>query len=151
MKSAKYLLVIFIALCCVFIAYYLKASDASTPKITLITKEISLVKFGQGKPIRADATVSPDNRRIAYKESVGTSGRCVVVNGVPGKLYDRKYFTLISCVFSPDSKHLAYPTGTKDNKNFVVLDGVEGPGGYTGIGYPVFSPDSSQLAYEAMR
>lgn len=147
MKSAKYLLVISIVLCCVFIVCYVKAVDVSNPQITLITKEISLVKFEKGKPIRTDATVSPDNQRIVYREYEIPNGGRVVVNGAPSKLYDS--FPGTDYAFSPDGKHLAYMAGTKDKKLFVVLDGVEGPGGYTGIGYPTFSPDSKQLAYQA--
>jgi hypothetical protein len=126
MKSAKYLLVISIVLCGVFIAYYVKAEDISNPKITLITKEVFLAKFERRRELYQDIAVSPDNRRVAYIDSDGTAG-WIVVNDVPGKKYDIKYFTLIGCVFSSDSKHLAYPAGTKDQKNFVVLDGVEGP------------------------
>ena len=147
MKSAKYLLVISIVLCCIFIAYYMKAEDVSTPKITLVTRETTLVKFEKGKPIRADAIISPDNRRIVYREFEGSTGGRVVVNGVPSKLYDS--FPGIDCAFSPDGKRLAYLAGMKDKKYFVVLDGVEGIGGYTGIGYPTFSPDSRHLAYKA--
>lgn len=147
MKSAKYLLVISIVLCCFFIAYYVKAADVSTPKITLVTRETTLVKFEKGKPIRTDAIVSPDNRRIVYREFEGSTGGRVVVNGVSSKLYDS--FPGIDYAFSPDGKRLAYVVGMKDKKDFVVLDGVEGVGGFTGIGYPTFSPDSRQLAYKA--
>lgn len=115
--------------------------------ITLVPKHISLVKFDKGQPIRADAIVSPDNQRIAYIEFEGSTGGRVVVNGVPGKLYDS--FSGIGCVFSPNGQRLAYAAGIKGRKNFLVLDGVEGVDGYTGIGYPTFSPDSRQLAYKA--
>ena len=142
MKSVKSLLTVSIVLSCVLIA----AADVSGRKITLVTKETPLVTFEKGKPIRSDATVSPDNRRIAYLEFEGSTSGRIVVNGVPGKLYDS--FSGIGCVFSPNGKRLAYPAGTKGKKMFVVLDGVEGIGGYTGIN-PVFSPDSGQLAYTA--
>jgi Tol biopolymer transport system component len=146
MESAKYLLVIPIVLCCIFTAYYAKAADVSTPKITLVTREITLVKFEKGKPIRADAIVSPDNQRIVYREYESPSGGRVVVNGEHSKRYDT--FSGMDPIFSPNGKRLAYAAGIKGKKMFVVLDGVEGIGGYTGIN-PVFSPDSSQLAYIA--
>ncbi len=121
-------------------------SEPIDSNITLVSKHISLAKFDKGQPIRTDAIVSPDNQRIAYLEFESSTGGRVVVNGVPGKLYDS--FSGIGCVFSPNGKRLAYAAGTKGKKMFVVLDGKEGIGGYTGIN-PVFSPDSSQLAYTA--
>lgn len=146
MKSAKYLLIISAALCVIFIAYYLKADDNNSSNISLTTKEIFLSKFEQQIEFHQDIAVSPDNKRIAFIQLEGTGG-FAIVNGVRGKVYDRKYFTLVGCTFSPDSKHLAYPAGTNEKKNFVVLDGEEGPGGFSRIGYPVFSPDSRQLSY----
>jgi Tol biopolymer transport system component len=142
MKSLNCLLIISIVLSYVFVA----AADAIASKITLVTKETPLVTFEKGKPIRADAIVSPDNRRIVYREYKSPSGGRVMVNGEPSKRYDT--FSGMEPIFSPDGKRLAYVAGTKDQKMFVVLDGNEGIGGYTGI-HPVFSPDSSQLAYKA--
>lgn len=115
--------------------------------ITIVTRETSLVKFGEGRPIRADAVVSPDNRRVAYIQFEARSSGRVVVNGVPGKLYD--VFSGVDCVFSPDSQRLAYVAGQKGRKLFVVLDGAEGTDGYTGIGNLTFSPDSQRFAYKA--
>lgn len=148
MKSTKYLLIILTALCSIFIVYHLKANGNLLSNIPLITKEISLSKCEQGADFLKYISVSPDNTKIAYKEYV-ESGRRLSINGVPGKIYDRKYFTSIDYIFSPDSKHLAYVAGTLDKKNFVVLDGEEGPDGFSGIGDPMFSPDSKQIAYQA--
>jgi Tol biopolymer transport system component len=116
-------------------------------KITLITRETSLVKFEKGQPLRADAIVSPDNQRIAYRHYGGPHSSRMVVNGAPGKSY--RQFSAIDCVFSPDSKRLAYVAGNEARKYFVVLDGVEGIDGYTGISNLTYSPDSKRFAYTA--
>jgi len=142
MKSLNYLLIISIVLSYVFIA----TTDTSASKITLVTKETPLVTFEKGKPIHGEAIVSPDNRRIVYREFESPSGGRVVANGEPGKRYDS--FSAIDPIFSPNGKRLAYIAGTKEKKMFIVLDGNEGIGGYTGINL-VFSPDSSQYTNTA--
>src|SRR4030042_3833294 len=107
MKSAKYLLITSIVLFCGCNAYCAKEKGINE-KITLITREIPLVKFN--KSIRADATVSPDNRRIVYAEHDSPSERRVVINEVPGKQYEFLHAGG-GFLFSPDGKRLAYKAG----------------------------------------
>jgi WD40 repeat protein len=154
MKSAKYLLIIFIIPSYSLIA----AADTSTSQITLVTKEAPLAKFEEETRPLLYAIVSPDNRRIVYggeleKQPVKPGdnsyylvNHCAMINGVPGKRYDSVNVSDIGCKFSPNGKRLAYVAGTKEKKNFVVLDGVEGPGGCTTGFRLVFSPDSKQFA-----
>lgn len=97
---------------------------------------------------------SPDSQQLVYV--VEQSGKqSVVVDGIPGKQYDR----ISSIAFSPDSKHLAY-WGDSGNFRFMVVDGKERERYETGAShirtrtfrpasYIVFSPDSKHLAYVA--
>ncbi|MHC4260240.1 MAG: hypothetical protein ACYSTF_07525 [Planctomycetota bacterium] len=124
-----------------------EAPGAVDSKVTLVTRETSLAEFEEGQPIRADATVSLDNRRIADVRPEGPKGYRMVVNGVPGKLYD--VISTSGRVFSPDGQRLAYVAGQKERKYFVVLDDVEGVDGYMGIGNLTFSSDSRRFAYSA--
>jgi WD40 repeat protein len=140
MKSTKNILIMSAALCCIFAEFYADADNKNPSNISLTTKEISLVKFDQGKSIRADATVSPDNRRIAYLEFEGISNGRIVVNGVSGK---HDSFSGSGVTFSPDGKHLVYGGYSKDGKRFTVLDNVEISNG----GSPIFSSDGKQIAY----
>jgi Tol biopolymer transport system component len=50
-------------------------------------------------------------------------------------------------VFSSDRQNVAYVV-IQGGKQFIVLNDKEGKA-YDKVGYPVFSPDSKQLAYEA--
>jgi roadblock/LC7 domain-containing protein len=83
---------------------------------------------------------------LAYLGWVGDK-RCVVVDGVEGKLYDKVNSYRI--IFSPDSKHVAYPA-KMDNKSFVVVDRVEGKH-YDDIDQSslTFSPNGKQIVYAA--
>ncbi len=146
MKPLKCLVIIFIVLCTFFITFFVKAMDVSAPKFILITKEVFLSKFESRDDLYQEIAVSPDNKRVAYLDSDGTSG-WYIVNGTPGRKYDIKYFSIAGCSFSPDSKHLVYTAGTKENNNFFVIDNNEGPVSFSSIGYPIFSPSDKQLAF----
>ena len=95
-------------------------------------------------------TFSPDGQRFAYAAREGPEWFWVV----DGKEHP-KYDGLASSIsFSPDSKHYAFTAMIRDDgiiKGFVNFDGVEGFH-YDGIGRldPVFSPDSSHIAYVAV-
>lgn len=91
---------------------------------------------------------SPDSKRLAYIVQQPDDSRAVVLNGKPGKAYDRIFEGLIA--FSPDSQHVAYGVLSSD-KWHLVLDDQEGPpvdflGSTTAI---QFSPDSTRVAYAA--
>jgi len=96
---------------------------------------------------------SPDSLRVAFQAAVG-AGTAIVVDGRPGKVYDRvpAGLNFRRTVFSPDSEHVAYvairPNGF--GRQFVVCDGKEGRP-YSLIYSPSFSPDSQRLAYAARR
>lgn len=97
---------------------------------------------------------SPDSQHLVYM--IEQSGkRSVVLDGIPGKQYDR----IGAIAFSPDSKHLAYFANI-GNVRFLVVDGREERQYETGesrirtwVFNPaspiVFSPDSNHLAYVA--
>lgn len=93
---------------------------------------------------------SPDSSRWAYgvRSLVrGTDGNSevfqVVLDGKAGEPYD----AIEAILFSPDSRHVAYKA-RKNGLWRVVLDGNDGIE-YPEImdGWPVYSPDSSLLAY----
>jgi hypothetical protein len=67
--------------------------------------------------------MSPDGQQLAYVAKKD-SGECVVVNGVPGTVFDE--INSFKIKFSPNSKRVAY-LNQKDKKWQVVVDGIAGP------------------------
>jgi hypothetical protein len=92
-----------------------------------------------------DLTFSPDSKRLAYVVSDDTL------------IVDRKahprYNLVTDITFSPDSRRLMYVanTGRGGHGSCVVIDGVEGPSYKYITSLPVFSPDSSHVAYSALK
>src|SRR5271170_4273437 len=85
--------------------------------------------------------VSPNARHVAWLSKSGPA-YTVTLDGVPGKTYN-----MLSAneSFSHDGEHFVYVAGTK-RQQFLVVDQKETP--YDGrIENPIFSPDSSQVAY----
>ncbi|MFC1582770.1 WD40 repeat domain-containing protein [Planctomycetota bacterium] len=85
-------------------------------------------------------TTNTDRTKLAYFAD-SKNDRQVVVNGKPGKEYDR----VSSLTFSPDGRRLAY-RARSHNAEAVVVDGKEGQW-YERINHITFSPDGRRLAY----
>lgn len=68
-----------------------------------------------------------------------------VVDGKPGKIYDRTSIP----VFSPYSRRIAY-YGVVNDRYRMVIDDEEGKP-YDEMGHPVFSADSRRVGYSAKR
>jgi WD40 repeat protein len=107
--------------------------------------ESFFVVFNQsrGKVYPAVGTIvlSPDGRRIAY--GAGVDGKwCMVVDGKEQGRYD----TVLTPIFSPDGRHLVFQAKI-GVKWYIVMDGVQNQGTLASYTTPVFSADSSSLAY----
>ena len=99
-----------------------------------------------GKEYSAVGTIvlSPDGRRLAYCAQVGgkDSKWSMVVDGKEGKQFD----TILTPYFSPDSKHVLY-LAKEAAKWHIVLDGLQNEGTLASYSAPVFSSDSSLIAF----
>jgi Tol biopolymer transport system component len=97
---------------------------------------------------------SPDSEHLAYVARKG-SARCVVMDGVEGKLFsaiDEPTEDQWPFVFSPDSAHLAYVAVIAKGKESVVVDGVQGPVFDEILLHSFsFSANSRHFAYAARR
>jgi len=86
--------------------------------------------------------ISPDRRHCASVFPT-EDGQGIMLDGNTGKSYEQ----VEGQVFTPDSKHLGY-RAEAEGKWFVVVDGKEGkPYDLIGRESPVFSPDSTRVAY----
>jgi Tol biopolymer transport system component len=102
-------------------------------------------------------TISPDGRHIAYTvraSDSGDSGIRVVVDGVPGKVYDemrssRDGSPAGEIAFSPDGRRHAF-AARKGGSWFIVLDGKESDAWDKVLG-PRFSPDGRSMAFIGTR
>ena len=99
---------------------------------------------------------SPDSKRYGYISSHYLGHQCVVIVGIEvecygeqSKVVGNRSFTVSSLLFSPDSKSYAYAAndgGYLGDRSFIVLNGQKQKL-YKSVGYPIFSPDSTKLAY----
>jgi hypothetical protein len=91
---------------------------------------------------------SPDSEHLVYVVMLNDR-QSVVVDGVPGKQYDK----IDTIVFSPDSNHLAYTYEgnlsytLKGNPGIIIIDGEEKEITEGTVCRLMFSPDSKRLAY----
>jgi hypothetical protein len=88
-----------------------------------------------------EVKLSPDGKRVAYGALVGNSWR-MVVQGVEGIDYN----TVKAPIFSPDGRHLVYQA-MKGERWYLVLDSKQNSGTQKRYLRPVFSADSTQIAY----
>ena len=122
-----------------------------TPTVT----ETSLGKAPAGI-VENSITVSPANNGIAFVEK-RDGKECVVVDGVPGKLYDAipsmpltEAGRVRQIEFSRDEARVGY-TAKDGNKYRVVVNGEEGPAfERISVGAVDFSRDGKRWAYAAM-
>lgn len=97
-------------------------------------------KAHQPFPAIDHLTLSPDGQHVAYSYRNGK--RCMVLDGRPGIFYDDVW----QPVFSPDNRHIAYIAQEHDLSHIVIGQKLSA-GVQTFIGNPVFSSDSTKVAY----
>ncbi len=99
---------------------------------------------GKEYPEIATIVLSPDGSRLAYGAHPDGNDRkwCMVVDGKEGKRYD----TVLTPIFSPDGKHLLYQAKDAD-KWYIIVDGAPNQGTPASYSPPLFSSDSSSIAY----
>jgi hypothetical protein len=91
---------------------------------------------GVGTPV-----LNSDGKRIAYGARENDHWR-MVTDGREGKVFDK----VGDPVFSPDGKHIAY-AAKKGEKWHLVVDSTMSAGSASISGKPVFSSDSTKIAY----
>jgi Tol biopolymer transport system component len=118
-----------------------RAKNSPDAKIVWVVDGQEGKEFDQvGKGV----TWSPDGKRLAYGAEHNKKQFFVIDNAVGGqKEFDR----VTSFTWSPDSKRFAY-AGVRDKEVIMVSDGKEGKP-YVEMSRPLFSPDSTKLAYAA--
>lgn len=85
-------------------------------------------------------TLSQDGQHVAYSYRNGK--RCIVLDGRAGTFYDDVW----QPVFSPDNRHIAYIAQEKEQSHIVTAQKMSA-GSLSYTGNPVFSSDSSKIAY----
>lgn len=85
--------------------------------------------------------ISTDGQRIAYPVMVGTKWQ-MVIDGKEGNQYD----FIAAPIFSPDGRHVLYQA-QEGKKWFLVIGTTQNEGTMASYTTPVFSSDSSKIAY----
>lgn len=99
-------------------------------------------KAGRPYPVISHLKLSPDGKHVAHDMLVDGKRR-MILDGREGKPYDDVW----EPVFSPDGQHLAYVAENGAKKRLVVLDDKISES-FPGYAYnPVFSADSTRVAY----
>ena len=125
---------------------------------TLYTNDGRVVPMNEGhvvvngvgrkaKGLVNSVALSPDGESLAYVAQLPEGGAAVV----RGEQTGEKFNGIDSLTFSPNSKALAYVARTVTEKSMVVLNGRKS-GVFDAVLTPLlFSPDSSKLAFGALR
>ena len=130
--------------------------ETSTAYAALLNNKWHMVKDGEKGPAFKKIfafSYSPAGNDLIYAAETDDGKKCVVVNNIPGKLYE----SIGVPVYSPDGKKYAYVASEEDKKMFMVING-EQQTPYPIIGIPMegsgidaqqpfFSNDGNHLAY----